>query len=126
MAIRISCPDCGAEYFARESHACNKPIATVARTETVGSSSTLSGPEAELRRSSSVAPAVAGSRPRPAAGSCGGGASKGGRPPGSSPWKSRKAEYHKAYMRAYMKAWRGRKKAGNEGSLSTKEGRDDR
>lgn len=35
---------------------------------------------------------------------------KGGRPPGASPWKDRKAGYKKAYMKAYMRGWRARKK----------------
>jgi hypothetical protein len=36
---------------------------------------------------------------------------KGGRPPGASPWKARKAGYKKAYMKTYMQAYRARKRA---------------
>ena len=36
----------------------------------------------------------------------------GGRPPGPSPWKDRKAEYKRAYQKAYMRGWRARKKGG--------------
>ena len=37
--------------------------------------------------------------------------SRGGRPPGPSPWKHRKAAYRKAYMKAYMRDYRARKKS---------------